>query len=78
MGRILVPQATPTAQNKTNQTLKTSIMMWGAHNKCSRMGGRQSQAAAEAVVFPLAMMVSGSDDNVCSSRKLFLALDEAE
>ena len=53
-------------------------MMWGAHNKCSRMGGRQSQAAAEAVVFPLAMMVSGSDDNVCSSRKLFLALDEAE
>jgi hypothetical protein len=43
------------------------------------MGGRQSRAATEAVVFPLAMMVSGSDDDVVySGRKLFLALDEAE
>ena len=42
------------------------------------MGGRQSRAATEAVVFPLAVMVSGSDDDVYSGRKLFLALDEAE
>ncbi len=41
------------------------------------MGGRQSRAAAEAVVFPLAMMVSGADDDVYS-RKLFLALGDAE
>jgi hypothetical protein len=48
------------------------------HDKCSRMVGRQSRAAAEALVFPLAMMVSGSDDNVYSGRILFLALGEAE
>ncbi len=42
------------------------------------MGGMQSRVAAEALVFPLAMMVSGSDDDVYSGRKLFLALDEAE
>jgi hypothetical protein len=41
------------------------------------MGGRQSRAAAEAVVFPLAMMVSGTDDDI-HSRILFLALGDAE
>ena len=41
------------------------------------MGGRQSRAAAEAVAFPLAMMVSGVDDDG-NSRKLFLALGDAE
>jgi hypothetical protein len=40
------------------------------------MGGRQTRAAAEAVVFPLVMMVGGVDDDV-NSRKLFVALGVA-